>query len=68
MKPSEFSVMHTYIKGRIEIMKANTRDFRDLSLFKMIEHNFYRVIKGALIFIENTCTLTLPESTLGHTV
>lgn len=68
MKPSEFPVTSTYVKGRLEIVKANAWDFQDLSLFKMIKHNFYKVIKGTLIFIESTCSLTPSGSTFGHTV
>lgn len=66
MKPSEFLVTSTYVKGHIEIVKANAWDFQDLSLFKMIKHNFYKVIKGTLIFIESTCSLTVSGSILGH--
>lgn len=68
MKPSEVLVTSTYVKGYIEIVKANAWDFQDLSLFKMIKHNFYKVIKGTLIFIKSTCSLTLSGSILGHTV
>lgn len=68
MKPSEFLVTSTYVKGHIEIVKANAWDFPDLSLFKMIKHNFCKVIKGTLTFIENTCSLTLSGNILGHTV